>query len=302
MPTSKSEFKDLLLDLLWSLWEELGVPGTVRRRHGDVFIDPEPLVLFTALHGRLDPRLRDESIDWVITHGEYVSKARIKNLRKSWSAEEDTSFARYAATVNAYTELGWPDDDATVLSFRPRARAVLRDLAPTPLLSLRIRAMFGVSARAELIRVFVSNPDAAFTATELAEETAYVRRQVVRALESLQLAGLIRSLRAGANTRFELARGADLAALVGPRPARSPRWQAVLLVFKEILDLLDRAAGQGELEASLSVSRFFEAHRDELDQAEIEGLRKSQRAIGKAGLAAFQHWAAQVVRSYARVG
>lgn len=299
MPTSKSEFKDLLLDLLWSLWEELGVPGTVVRRHGNVFIDPEPLVLFTALHGRLDPRLRDESIDWVISHGEYLSKARIKNLLKSWTAEDDTYFARYAATVNEYSELGWPDDGATAFSFRPRGRAVMKELAQSPLLSLRIRAMFGVSARAELVRVFVSNPDAAFTATELAEETAYVRRQVVRALESLQLAGLIRSLRAGANTRYALAREADLAALIGPRPARSPRWQAVLLVLKEILDLLDRADSQGELEASLSVSRFFEAHRDELDRAEIEGLRKSQRAIGKPGVAAFKNWAAQVVRSYA---
>lgn len=302
MPTSRSEFKDLLLDLLWSLWEELGVPGTVTRRHGNIFIDPEPLVVFTALHGRLDPRLRDESIDWVISHGEYLSKARIKNLLRSWSAEDDIYFARYAATVNEYTDLGWPDNDATVFSFRPRGRAVLKDLAVASLLSLRIRAMFGVSARAELIRAFVSNPGAAFTATELAEETAYVRRQVVRALESLQRAGLVRSLRAGANTRFELTREADVAALVGPRrPARTPRWQAVFLVFKEILDLVDAAAAQGELEASVSVNRFFEEQRDELDRAGILGLRKSQRAIGKAGLSAFQDWAARVVRSFAGV-
>ena len=80
MPRSKSVLHGHLLDLLWSLWEELGVSGVVPRRHGDVFIDPEPLILFTALHGDLDPRLRDESIDWAITYGNYVSKARIKRL------------------------------------------------------------------------------------------------------------------------------------------------------------------------------------------------------------------------------
>lgn len=287
-----------LLDLLWSLWEELGVSGTVPRRHGDVFIDPEPLILFTALHGNLDPRLRDESIDWLISYGAYVSKARLKNLRRAWSAQEDRSFSEYAATVNEHGHLGWPDDGARAWKFRPRSRAVLGDLTAGPLVSLRIRAIFGVSARAELIRAFVSRPDAAFTATELAEETSYVRRQVVRALESLQFAGVIRSFRAGANNRYALRRPDDVDAIVAARPEHFPRWVSVFLVFHHVLQLIEEEMSRGELEAAVAARRFVEDRKHLLESAEIPA---PHLPTGKAAWPALRSWATEVARSEARV-
>jgi len=75
-----SDLREYVLDTLWSQWHELGVAGTVPRRHSEDFVDPEPLIVFTAVHSDLDPRLRDESIDWVVRYGNYVSKARLKNV------------------------------------------------------------------------------------------------------------------------------------------------------------------------------------------------------------------------------
>lgn len=297
MPRSKGEFQEHLLDLLWSLWEELGVPGVVPRRHGDVFIDPEPLILFTAMHGDLDRRLRDESIDWVIGYGSYVSKARIKSLRRDWSAKADPSFAAYAATVNKHGDLGWPDDDRQALAFRPRARAVLKDLTAGPLISLRIRAMFGVGARAEVIRVFVSRPDAAFTATELAQETNYVRRQVIRALDSLRFAGLVRPLRAGASTRYALARASHLETIVGTRPARSPRWGSVFRVFHDLLGLLEQGTRSGKVEAAVAARHFIAEHGLDLERSEID---IPELPASVAAWSALQRWAVGVARRYAR--
>lgn len=297
MPRSRGEVQEHLLDLLWSLWEELGVPGVVPRYHGDVFIDPEPLILFTALHGDLDRRLRDESIDWVISYGSYVSKARIKNLRRDWSSAADPSFARYAATVNEHGDLGWPDDGGRALTFRPRERAVLKDLTDGPLISLRIRAVFGVSARAELIRVFVSRPDAAFTATELAQETNYVRRQVMRALESLRFAGLVRPIRAGANTRYALARANEVETIVATKPARFPHWGGVFRVFHDLLGLLERGTRSGQVEAAVAARRFVEERRVELEWA---GIDVPELPTGVAAWPRLQGWASGVARSYAR--
>lgn len=299
MPRSKGEFEEHLLDLLWSLWEELGVPGVVPRRHRGVFIDPEPLILFTALHSDLDPRLRDESIDWVISYGSYVSKARIKSLRRDWSAEADRSFAQYAATVNEHGDLDWPDDGEPALTFRPRRRAVLKDLTAGPLISLRIRAIFGVGARAELIRVFVSRPDAAFTATELAQETNYVRRQVIRALESLQFAGLVRSLRAGANTRYTLARADDVVTIVATRPALFPHWGSVFRVFHDLLGLLEQGARPGKLEAAVAARRFIEEHGSQFDRT---GIGVPDLPTSVAAWPALQQWAIRIARSFARPG
>jgi hypothetical protein len=297
MPRSKDEFQEHLIDLLWGLWEELGVSGVVPRHHGDVFIDPEPLIVFTALHGNLDPRLRDESIDWVISYGSYVSKARIKSLRRDWSAEADSSFAAYSATVNKHADLGWPDDHRQALTFRPRARAVLKDLTAGPLISLRIRAMFGVSARAELIRVFVSRPDTTFTATELAQETNYVRRQVIRALDSLQFAGLVRPFRAGANTRYALARPNDVETIVATRPARFPHWGSIFGLFHDLLGLLEQGARSGTVEAAVAARHFIEEHGIELERNEIA---IPQLPASVAAWSALQRWAIGVARSYAR--
>lgn len=297
MASSRGEFQEHLLDLLWSLWEELGVPGTVPRRHRSVVIDPEPLVLFTALHGDLDPRLRDESIDWVVGHDSYLSKARIKRLLREWSVEADRSFTRYAATVNEHGGLGWPADEARPFTFRPRARAVLKDTAAAPLMALRIRAIFGVSARAELIRAFVSRPDAAFTATELAQEISYVRRQVVRALEALMFAGLVRSLRAGKNTRYLLARAEDVATIVAARPARSPRWNGIFLILHELLLLLERGARSGSVEASVGARRFIGEHELALEWA---GIEEPVLPTGVAAWPALQSWAVQLAASFAR--
>src|SRR6266545_4103883 len=155
---SFSDLREHVLETLWSLWHELGVAATVPRRHSDDFIDPEPLIAFTAVHGDLDPRLRDESIDWVLRYGTYVSKARLKNVLAEWGLLEDALFREYAATVNAHGRSGWPSEGAKPLAFRSRARSVLKDLRRPALMSLRIRAIFGLGARAELIRAFISRP------------------------------------------------------------------------------------------------------------------------------------------------
>lgn len=297
MPTSSTEIREHVLDLLWSLWEELGVAGAVPRRHGHVFIDPEPLILFTALHGDLDPRLRDESIDWVIRYGSYVSKARMKNLAQSWSSRTDPRFLEYCATVNAHARLGWPEDGARALEFRPRGRALLEDLTRPSLISFRARAILGVGARSELIRVLLSRPDAALTATELAQEASYVRRNIVKSLEPLQLAGFVKSSRAGASTRFALSRAQDLKTILAPLPDRFPPWGAILFVLRLLLKLVQEARGRSELHNALAVRKILKEHRADFERA---GLFPPVLPPGSKAWTTFERWAVEVAGRLAR--
>jgi len=105
--TSVDALRDQLLDLLWSLWSEMGVPGWARR-HQAWAIDPEPLIVFTALLGASDPRLRDESIRWCLRNAHYVSALRLRNLLQTASPAVLRSWGPYAATVNAHTRAEWP--------------------------------------------------------------------------------------------------------------------------------------------------------------------------------------------------
>src|SRR5438045_3810519 len=88
-----------MLSLAWSLWAEMGVSGWTRR-HQDWAIDPEPLILFTALIGERDPRLRDECVTWCVRNSRYISTARLRNLLKAASPALRKQWGPFAATVN----------------------------------------------------------------------------------------------------------------------------------------------------------------------------------------------------------
>ena len=291
-----SELREYVLETLWSQWHELGIAATVPRRHQNDVIDPEALIAFTATHSDLDPRLRDESIDWVIRYGSLVSKARLKNVLSDWDSLDHARFREYAATVNAKAGLDWPAGRARALAFRSRARSYLEDLTRPALLALRIRAVFGVGARAELMRVLVSRPQTAMTATELSTETSYRKRNVLNELEPLRFAGIVRSFRAGNADRFSLAKADQLAGLVGPVPQRTTRWTHTFHALGLLLDLARRAVRRSDLQNAVEALRLLEKDREIFVAAE---MYPPPLPPGPAAWRAFVEWSVGQARSVA---
>ncbi len=293
-----SDLREHVLDALWSQWHELGVASTVPRRHSDDAIDPEPLIAFTATHADLDPRLRDESIDWVLRYGTYISKARLKNVLADWDLLEDPLFREYAATVNANSQLAWPAGGAKPLVFRARARSLLEDLTRPALISLRIRAVFGIGARAELLRALVCRPSPAMTAADLSTETSYGKRNVLNELEPLRFAGVITSFRAVNADRFSLGKREQLVALVGPVPQRSTRWTQTFKALHAILHAVRRDAKRSELQVAVDVARLVDERRDLFAAAE---MYPPPVGPGTSASAMFLEWAVVQARAIARV-
>lgn len=292
-----SALREHVLDALWSQWHELGVSSTVSRRHSDDVIDPEPLIAFTATHSDLDRRLRDESIDWVLSYGTYVSKARLKNVLADCGLLEDPQFLEYAATVNEHSTMAWPAGRARALPFRSRARSLLEDLTRPALLALRIRAVFGVGARSELLRVFLCRPHVAMTAADLAAATSYTKRNVLNELEPLRFAGLVQSFRAVNADRYSLAKREQVLAVVGPLPARSTRWAQTFRVLHAVLDLARRSAKRSDLQNAVDAVRLLEEGRDLFSAAE---MYPPPLGSGVAAWPAFLEWAAGQARAMAR--
>jgi len=282
-----SELREHVVETLWSQWHELGIAAVVPRRHQNDVIDPEALIAFTATHGGLDPRLRDESIDWVIRYGYLVSKARLKNVLTDWGSLDSPEFREYAATVNAKAGLGWPAGRARALAFRSRARSYLEDLARPALLALRIRAVFGVGARAELMRVLVSRPQAAMTAAELSAETSYRKRNVLNELEPLKFAGVVRSFRAINADRFSLSKADQLAGLVGPVPQRATRWTHTFRALGLLLDLARRATRRSDLQNAVDALRLLDENREVFVGA---GMYPPPLPAGETAWQAFLEW------------
>ena len=296
--SASNELRDHVLDTLWSLWHELGVSSAVPRRHSDDCIDPEPLIAFTAVHGDLDPRLRQESLEWVLRYGVYVSKARLKNVLADQGLLGDASFAEYAATLKAHGAGPWPVAQGQALPFRPRARSLLEDLSRPALLSLRIRALFGVGARAELVRVFLSRPDASLTAADLSVATSYRKRNILNEVEPLRAAGFVRAVRTVNADRFSLARRATLGALFAPLPRRFTSWTPTFALLHLLLELTGDAPRRGELQRAVDAVRLTEGRGQLFAAAGFpELLLPSDQRAWPAFLAASVAWARSVART-----
>jgi hypothetical protein len=295
MQSCRERFRELLLELAWSLWSELGVSGWTRR-HQRWAIDPEPLIIFTAALRDVDPRLRDESTDWCIRYGRYVSGARLRNLLKDEPGNVQSAFGEYAATVNQHAEVHWPlAGEARV--YQPTGRSKLHDFGRPALVSLRLRALFGVSARAEIIRCFIASPDDQPTAAALAAEISYTKRNVEKELESLRLAGLLRRTAERNQLRYTLARRASLLDLVGPLPAYCPRWNSIFRLLLASLEVYERFEGLEPQVRAVEVRRTFRQLSRDLQRA---GLGEPDpEATGEEVWPAFERWSGAVAGSLA---
>jgi hypothetical protein len=238
MSSSSRLLHESALGLAWSLWAELGVAGW-ERRHTSHAIDPEPLILFTSLLGAADPRLRDESTDWCIAYGRYVSSARLRNLLAGASPAVQAGFGETAATVNAHSAQRWPGA-ASPRPFRRTGRSIVADFSRPSLVVLRLRALFGVGARAETVRAFVADPSAGFTAADLAAVAGYTKRNLAEALDTLRMAELLRAEPRRNQLVYRLADAEKLMSLLGGLPSSFPRWRSVFNILVSLLELTDR--------------------------------------------------------------
>src|SRR5690242_2971148 len=151
-----------LLNLAWSLWTEAGVAG-IKRHHQNVLILMEELVLFTSILAEIDPRLRDESLDWCSRYYRFISISRLKSLMKDFE-NIDEAFSRYAASLNQISNANWPVFiEFPLLIINPSQKSVLRPHASPALLNIRARSLFGTGARADLITFFLTHQHTDFS-------------------------------------------------------------------------------------------------------------------------------------------
>ena len=210
-------------DLLWSLWTELGVNGVVRR-HAQVIIDPEALLLFSPPFAASDPRLLELVYSWCVKHQGLIAPSRLSGLRKTLPPEVTGPFDAFATTLRANTPARWTTTKgASPWSKVPTLRRVSMDLTRPALRMLRLRAILGVSARADVLGALISAPSAWVTASQLTP-LGYSKRAISLILHDLHEARLIDAQPEKNRITYRLAVGAELGALAGPPGLTNPRW------------------------------------------------------------------------------
>ncbi|HZV50295.1 MAG TPA: hypothetical protein VFD49_11065 [Candidatus Dormibacteraeota bacterium] len=293
MPSFRAQLQDRELSLAWSLWTELGVSGW-ERHHASVAIDLEPLIIFTALLGDADPRLRDEALDWCTRFGQLVSASRLRNLLAHASPESQSMFGPFAATANAHTRLRWPHA-TKARAYRPTGKSRLPDLRRPALVQLRLRALLGVSARAEVVRLFLADPTMTASAADLTPEAGYVKRSVADALDSLRLAGVLEAVSVRNQVRYRLHSDAFVTSL-GGLPVAFPRWQSVFRLLAELVRYGDAVEG---IVSPVAAAEAASTARRILDDVRALRLDEPPQALGECLPPEFERWALQLADRFA---
>jgi hypothetical protein len=296
MNRSSQLLEELALELLWSLWGELGVRGVIRGRHADWSIDPEPLIAFTARVGDRDPRLRDESIDWCIHYERYVSRARLRGVLRRVDASTRSAFGVEAATLSEHTGRAWPEASEP-RPYQPSRRSHLASLTKPALIHLRLRALFGVGARAEILHSFSAQPRAHMTAAELSRLTGYTKRNVTDELDRLELAGLLQVAAPSNQFLYRLHDRTALLAFVGERPRVFPSWEPLFRVVTALLDTIRAIETASETAQAIELEKLVANIATDVQNARIPPPPAERERTGSPEV--LLSWAFDFMRSLA---
>lgn len=306
--------RDGLLDLIWRQWSALGVAG-----HGsetpDWAVDIEALVLVTSRHGRTDPRLFDEMLDWLWGNAQWVNVQRLRNIQKKVPLGDEQVLSAIAAWLCQRSPLSkwkplataaaagvgapaslfrFPDgrempvrgETEPVFAQHGLLRAPIerREMSRPPnprhaaALGWKLRCIFGVQARCEFILWLLAHERG--HAAEIARATYYFPRTVEDALRELTASGLVRSAPGGRSVRYWINPDPWILFLRSWETPRSfPRW----FDWPRLFHCLDHflAVGEGrELGPLLHASelrRVFETMLPIMETGELRPLFSASR-------------------------
>jgi hypothetical protein len=275
----------------WGVWSELGVSGWGRTHHNWA-IDPEPLIVFSSSVITSEPRLRDEVTDWCTDNWRHISAVRLRHLLNDNPEEDSDGWGRLAATVNRTPgSARWPRATQE-RDFVKTGRSTLRSLTEDSMIYLRMRSIFGLSARTEVLRylAFTGEPS---TAAMLATQVNYAKRNVAEACESLSRAGLLQSKQVSNRLYFSLGDAETLLAFLGRYAEIRPAWTPLLRVVNALFQWAGSEASDDRVRTVETHGAFSEIIED-LDSLRIE---KPRHVAGTAFVPVWCDWSIALMES-----
>jgi hypothetical protein len=144
------ELQELIEKLLWSLWSELGVPGG-GRAHRHLVQDPEALIAFTPYLAEGETRLIGLALDWCTAHADQISKSRLLGLSKLLPNAAQQSLGRFNRALSSRGIEWHPWAEAWAVDYEPGRRRIALAKERPGLLVFRLRALAGVTTRADVL-------------------------------------------------------------------------------------------------------------------------------------------------------
>ena len=212
--------------------------------------------------------MRDEALDWCIHNWRQISRVRLRNLLRTQPEEIVEAYGCFAATVNEHGGANWPDATEP-RRYATTGRSTPPRLSRESLIWLRMRAMFGVGARTEILRYFLSHQRGRVSVTTLATAVGYTKRNVADECTALQRAGVLAVRSVLNRLYYSLDRDEQLRAFVGEPPPVLPDWTALFRITRALVGLSDDAARLPGRALNVEASRILNDLEDDFDRVEL---------------------------------
>jgi hypothetical protein len=233
-PLSTSrQITEQLVSFAWGEWAQMGLL-TAPTHISPWAQDPEALIVFTLEIARREPRLFDELLDWILTNETVFSVRRLRAMcidetdRKlvaatiGWLARQGPRARLRPRREDGVTgppdleplfygggPFGEPDPDFAAAGLLrsvlvPSRKSLPPDLETPINFAFRLRAILGVSIRAEVVRVMLTSQPSPATAQMLARAVGYSKRNVHDALSGLASAQVLVSFTIDGEQRYAI--------------------------------------------------------------------------------------------------
>ena len=207
-----NQFQQQVTDLIASHWEQLGVgltPGN--RAQADTWIDLESLMAFTLLVPHGDKRILEGALEWTIQNRNAINTSRLKRVgnllagsRPQYNRKSVQDLLNDIASgdMDRFVQRVAEQMSTTFYSTRGILGAV--NLANPRLTQLKLRAMFGINARAEILMYLLQHPSQ--NSNAMARQIGFAQKQVYLILENWTAAGIVRRIQQGRAGNYSLTR------------------------------------------------------------------------------------------------
>lgn len=250
--TLRDRMRSQLTSFAWDQWAQMGVFAPTQRSDRWA-ADPEALLLFSLEIGRDEPRLFDELLDWMLTNERLVSVQRLRNLSSddnrdlaeaalAWVARHGPS-ARFKPPAGGREQSGNPsplfrtvaqqvrNPDEVFLAFDllkpdtpPSGKSRFPDTERPINFAFRLRSLFGLGSRAEVVRYLITFSETAVPAQSIADAAGYAKRNVNETLTALVASGTVTTFEVGNERRYLLNR-AHWDQLLNVQPGARPTYR-----------------------------------------------------------------------------
>lgn len=197
-------------------------------------------------------------------------------------------FSEFSATLNSVSRANWPLlVPAVALKFKPSGKSQLPNLQLPSLLYLRMRSLFGIGARADILTFFLTQEKITFTAADCTE-VGYTKRNLADVMDGFVRSGIFGVTKVRNQRHYEFVKRDLIALMIGPLPKFAPSWRQILEVIIPLQTCINNIENKPESVKVVAIRNVLIDLKDKLDKLKL--VPPPFQADFSAYLSSFAKW------------